>query len=226
MQLSIPLLILKFKKHVLIFSMVFIQVVLIQRAFASNADAPWDLVHDDEGIVVETKLVDGSDVRAFRAMTTIDASMDAIIDILMTPASCTKWIHNCSLGRSLEKGDATNVYSYQVSDMPWPSSDRDIVLRLELVDFAEGKKVRMNSVSGLVPDESYHRIEKSNGYYELIPEEPGRTSVTWFQHTELGGNVPAWLINQLIVDLPLNSLINLRKLASSSQKTLQTFASE
>jgi hypothetical protein len=51
---------------------------------------------------------------------------------------------------------------------------------------------------------------KGKGVFEQLSE--GQTQVTFEQHANSGGNIPAWLANSAVTDVPYNSLNNFRNL--------------
>ena len=62
------------------------------------------------------------------------------------------------------------------------------------------------------PDQGLVRVNRLQGRYLLTPKGPNQTEIVWEQHTEPGGYLPAWLVNQLLRNIPLQSLKNLRAL--------------
>lgn len=55
------------------------------------------------------------------------------------------------------------------------------------------------------------RIRHSHGYYLLEPLEADSSRVTWVQHTDPGGDLPNWIVNYMIQDMPYKTLRGLRK---------------
>ena len=54
------------------------------------------------------------------------------------------------------------------------------------------------------------RMEKAEGYI-LLQREDDKTRVTYEFHSEPGGNVPKWLANNSIAELPYKTLSGLRE---------------
>ena len=50
--------------------------------------------------------------------------------VMVTPESCLEWAHNCAEARAVGDGSFHDRLAYSATDMPWPVSDRDYVLRL------------------------------------------------------------------------------------------------
>ncbi len=56
------------------------------------------------------------------------------------------------------------------------------------------------------------------GLWRFTPLGDGRTEMYYQQHSEVGGHIPAWLVNKLAVNIPFNSLERFRDLLSKEKK--------
>ena len=56
------------------------------------------------------------------------------------------------------------------------------------------------------------RMPAIRGGWRFTPLPDGRTQVDYQQHGDVGGYIPAWIINQLAVNIPFHTLENFRKL--------------
>ena len=52
----------------------------------------------------------------------------------------------------------------------------------------------------------------SYGSYTLTPVAKDQIEIVWVHFADPAGLIPSLLVNALIVDIPFNSLVNLRKL--------------
>ena len=55
------------------------------------------------------------------------------------------------------------------------------------------------------------KIKHSHGYYILEPLQNNMTRVIWVQHTNPGGDIPSWLINLMIQEMPYKTLLALKE---------------
>lgn len=190
------------------------------------ADQPdWHRVHDRDGIQVQTRAVPGSDVNAFRASVEIAAPVDSILAVLGDPAACAHYIHGCAEARVLKSTGFYQRDTYQINDFPWPAQDRDLVLEIRIRELDKGAfRLDMINEPDAFPESQYLRVRQVSGHYLLTPTQPGQTRVDWEQHTDPGGQLPAWLVNQLVTDVPVNTLRALRKLSTSTPYIYQRFS--
>lgn len=175
----------------------------------------WSLEKDDDGIAIFSRAIEGSKFREFKATMTIDTTIDAIIAVFQDPNSFTQWVHQCSQAEVIEQPSFLEIYVYQVSDMPLLVSDRDVVIK-DLYSYTNDYKewtIEVSAMEGMVPITDMVRIMDSHGVYKLKENSEGKVDLIWYQHADPAGALPSWLVNTLIVDLPFNTLSNLRELS-------------
>jgi len=55
------------------------------------------------------------------------------------------------------------------------------------------------------------RIPKLEGYWKLVPLDKMKTEVTFQVAAEPGGEIPSWLANAMVIDMPFHTLNNLKE---------------
>ncbi|MFL1454535.1 START domain-containing protein [Marinobacter sp. GN3S48] len=188
---------------------------LVQAALpAENADG-WTLRKETDNIKVYTIDQEDSSFQAFKAEALMDTSMGNLMAVMVNPESCVEWVHNCTKSHAFGDGNFLDRYAYSVNDMPWPVTDRDYVLRIrthgeqstgEVVMDLNAVPDRREEVDGLV------RVDRSDTLYRFIPEGD-KTRMVWIQHTEPNGAIPGWLVNTLLVDIPVRSMEQLERVS-------------
>jgi hypothetical protein len=188
----------------------------------------WELVKQKDGITVYTRSVEGSGFFAFKGETVVEGSVDALVAVLYDTPGAPAWLHQCRFGMTLEEVSFEENYIFQIYDLPFPASNREVVLHTHL-SLAEGSAVlETTEANGFcdsqpvercryVEEVDLTRIEKSRGRYLFVTEENNRTRVVWQQYIEPGGYLPDWLVNALLVDIPFNSLSRLRELVKTEK---------
>lgn len=179
-------------------------------------DADWQLQKEDDNIRIYTTEVKDSDFEAFKAVADLKVSMAELMAVMINPESCLEWVHNCAASEAFGDGNFHDRYAYSVNDMPWPVQDRDYVLRIRTHGDRQSGVVEMdlNAVPGArAEDDDYVRVDKSDTLYRFEPLGPQRTRMTWVQHTEPNGAIPSWLVNSLVIDIPVKSMRSLEKVA-------------
>ena len=172
----------------------------------------WSLARDENGITVHTRPVPGSGIEEFRGVVEIDASADAVLELVRDSERFKDWFPNTPESRLLDRDGAVS-HQYSVMDAPWPVSDRDNVFRSVLTqDTRDGTfELRITANPDHHPEQPGRvRVRRANGLWRFEPLGPERTRVTFQMHLDPGGGVPSWLINARVVDSPFEALTNLR----------------
>lgn len=177
--------------------------------------ADWELRTETDNIRIYTTGQPGSKFKAFKAVATLDVPIENLMAVMINPVSCTEWVHNCSESYAFGNGDFHDRYAYSVNDMPWPVADRDYVLRIRTRGDRESGEVIMdlNATPDLRAESSNRiRVDRSDTLYRFIPEGDS-TRMIWVQHTDPNGSLPGWLVNSLLVDIPVRSMQALEEVA-------------
>lgn len=165
----------------------------------------------------------------FKAITHIKASMDSILAVMFDNTICAEWVHSCGQSFILDDVSFTERYHYQTFYIPFPFSDRDFIFHSIMVQNPRSRTVDITMFG--VPDycndkqsiqcdkvnqSELVRVRKSIGTYKLEPDSMG-TKITWIQHTDPGGNIPAWLVNQFAASTPYWTFKNLAEMVKQEK---------
>ncbi|MGB1949761.1 MAG: START domain-containing protein [Marinobacter sp.] len=186
---------------------------------AVQADLPaedaegWSLRKETDNIRVYTIEQSDSSFKAFKAEAVMDTPIENLMAVMVNPESCVEWVHNCTESRAFGDGDFHDRYAYSVNNMPWPVTDRDYVLRIRTRgDQASGEIVMdLNAIPDRRDEVDGHvRVDRSDTLYRFVPEDD-KTRMIWVQHTDPNGAIPGWLVNTLLVDIPVRSMEQLER---------------
>jgi hypothetical protein len=180
-------------------------------SIVSYAQQSWEIDRDKGGIIVYTKEEEGSAFKSFKAVITIQASTDEIVEVLKNADDYTKW-YGYTNTSALLKEEGDTQYNYVETIFPWPYSNRDMVYRMSVNVSANGAvKILLKGIPDYLPEKrGIVRMKKAEGYILLQPLD-GKTEVTYVFHSEPGDNIPPWLANNSIGELPFRTLYGLRK---------------
>lgn len=180
-----------------------------------DEEADWSLKKESGQIRVYTTSHPGSTFQAFKAEALLDAPLNNLMAVMANPESCVEWVHGCVESYGFGDGEFHDRYAYSVNNMPWPVTDRDYALRIrtEGSRAAEDIIMKMNAAPDQrAEDDQYVRVDRSNTFYRFIPEGD-KTRMVWIQHTDPNGSLPSWLVNSLLVDIPIKSMEQLERVA-------------
>lgn len=196
--------------------LVFAVAATAKAELPSESDEEWTLRKEADHITVYTIDQPDSSFKAFKAVAVLDAPIENLMAVMANPGSCVEWVHNCTESYGFGEGEFHDRLAYSVNDMPWPVTDRDYVLHIQTRgDRASGEVVMDMSA---VPDQraessSRVRVDRSDTLYRFTPQED-KTRMVWVQHTDPNGSLPGWLVNSLLVDIPVRSMKQLERVAN------------
>lgn len=176
----------------------------------------WTLKKDKEGIKVYTKKVEGSDYKAFRGTTTIDAPATAVVAAIRDLDSYVKWSHMTKTASILAENGETELVTYVQSDAPWPVSDRDGIYVLNFSQDPTSKVIKITTTCSpdyIAQKEGYVRVPSTEGFWEITPKGTNKCLVNYENHSEPGGSIPGWLANSSVINIPFNTLSGLKEVA-------------
>jgi hypothetical protein len=181
------------------------------------SQASWEVDKNKDGIVVYTRAEKNSSFKSFKAVATIDASTDEIINILKNVDSYTKWYGYTKTSKLIKQENGVQ-YNYVETIFPWPFANRDMVYRMSINSLPSGVvEISLNGLPDYIPEKKgITRMKKAEGYLLLKPLN-GKTEITYEFHSEPGDNIPTWLANNSIAELPFKTLLGLRAVIKENQ---------
>jgi len=182
-------------------------------AHAQNQESDWQKIKDEDGILVYSAAVNGSDIIKVKTKVIIDAPLARIRQILDDAPQRHQWVPYLDHSKVLQYLSDTQRLEYSLFDAPWPASNRDFVYRIRLQYQQNDQLVfRMTSEqSPLMPEQAgIIRAELVESVYTLTRLQPQQTRVELVFHADLRGWLPVWIINIVQRALPFRMLKNLR----------------
>ncbi len=190
--------------------------VLAGLALVVLGDAPaasWHELARGDDVTVSVRERAGSTLPEIRAVTRIDATPWEVLAVIRDVGNHPAWLTDCAEARVLREESETVWIVYQRTRLPWPVSDRDSVSSTELAIAGDGElfvswhaiaEPQWSEREGIV------RMRTLEGSYRLRAGAAGRTEVEYRLFLDPEGVVPAWLARRFLVDVPLETLRQLR----------------
>jgi hypothetical protein len=190
-------------------------LVLLCVVHAAASTKHWELVGDSDGIRVWTLEIPGQDLPGFRGVTTINASIDDIVKVMLDVPSHPEWMWQCDESRSIRWLTETNGLLYNRINAPWPVWDRDVVVDVawRYTPNKEALTFRFRNVEepGEPVVDGVVRLPRLEGFYRLWTEQPGKTNVLYQVEVDIAGNVPDFMARRYARKLPFKTLQRLRE---------------
>jgi hypothetical protein len=174
----------------------------------------WQLERKEKGVTVYIRKVEGSPVLQVRAVKKIKTSLSALVALIKDSQGRQRWIYKNKIAKKLEQRSAFEWINYKEMDAPWPVSNRDMIVHSKLSQDPQTYTVRVDSVGlpDFLPKEKrIVRVPKLVTSWEFIPKKNGLVEVHFKLAIELGGRLPAWLVNTSIDRGPYETVLGMAK---------------
>jgi len=179
----------------------------------NTASHPWTLSKNQDGIRIYTRTVAGSDLLEFKGITVVNATLKNLILKIQRVDNYSKWMQNIEESRLLKKVDKTHFYSYTEEDVPWPFSNRDIVLLNSVAANDSIAVISLESKPDYIPEKNgIVRIKIGKGYWKFVKISKKKSRVEYCFYSDPEGSFPDWIVNKFIVDVPFSTLKNLKEM--------------
>ena len=169
----------------------------------------WEHVESKNGIHVYKK-IDKKGHSWSKLECEIKASPQEIFDFTGIVETLNSWVYGCESTKLLTKDKNTTIY-HIVTDMPYPMTDRDAVIKKE-VTFHDSGKISSHSMScDNYPENSkYVRIPEFEAIWIFQPIEHNKTKVIYEVYANPGGTIPDWVLNRFSTVAPFKTMENLK----------------
>jgi hypothetical protein len=179
-----------------------------------QAQADWKFVTEKEGIRVYSRSVTGSKIKALKVECALNASLSALVKLLLDVPATVEWVYHTKSCVLLKQVSPSELYYYSEVSLPWPLENRDFVAHVKVTQDEASKTVTVNApaIPGWVAGKrGIVRVNHSLGYWTIRPLGPGRIKVEYSLQVDPGGVIPAWAVNLLSSQGPVESFIKMRQ---------------
>jgi len=125
------------------------------------------------------------------------------------------WVYNTKLSYLIKRISPLEIYYYTETYIPWPMSNRDVVVHLRIMKDSLQRFMRVTSINEnrFVPekDGKVRVVYSSINWYVTMPT-PRTISVIYTFEADPGGSLPAWLVNSFADKGPYESFKKLSEI--------------
>jgi len=200
--------------------------ILLLIAILPMHDSTWELKKDKDGIKLFTKHEEGYPLKAIKAETVFNASLETCIAVLRDIDHLIELFPDCEKVVKVNQ-DATSQIHYLQLKAPWPVTNRDGAFKL---NYAYDSKlgtvfIEAKMAADAYPaQDGYIRLNKGSGTWKFKRIDATHTSLEYYYLGDPGGNIPAWVANSVIEESPYRMLVNYHKLVKLERYQGKKFA--
>jgi len=185
-----------------------------------NASGEWTKFKESNGIKSYVRSVPGTDLKEYLAVTTIDAKMEVIGEVLRDVPEFVKWVPDCTSARVEKKYDR-NTFVLHLILSPILIQQRDIILKNDAVyDYENGN----SRISFFCTDDVKIPVEKNrtritvmNGLYEMDYLGRSKTRFIYKLKVDPAGNIPKVLAYSVMREYPAKTLKKLKEMVKDKK---------
>ena len=184
-------------------AILFSSLIFSSFAFANTAEK---LALNKQGIKVWTIQAADNPMAQYRAETTFNTTLENAVGLILDTERGSKWIPNVSQIQVIERNDSTGSFiAYMVLKMPFPLTDRDLVIKGEMRKDAQGRIIVTNKSvkdSRLPEKPGIVRINQYEGdwIFQKISEQS--VKVTTHGYADPSGAIPKGIVNTFVQQQP------------------------
>lgn len=180
----------------------------------ANVIDDWVLELDREGVRVYTQLDASSPYKQIKVTTTINATAEQVMDILMAFSQYKNWMNHVTESYLINQSDPMTYYVFTLEDAVWPMQNRYQVSRLDVEQSVGESTIHFRSVPDYIEKRTDAiQIKKYEGYWAVRDRPNHQCSLEYVLIQHPGGHVPPWLANFHATDNPFQSVAKLKQLA-------------
>jgi len=172
----------------------------------------WVLSTTEDNLKLYTRDSDQSGVKEVRIKTEIANTLEELMSVLGNVSKYESWVYKCSEAKMVKIVTENDYYYYSRYDLPFPLSDRDIVVRSRQWEkdgiFYSHSTLSRNMVSA---KKSIVRIQEFDAHWRITPKTNGVLEIDYVVQTHPGGSLPNWAINLGIAKGPIETMKSLIK---------------
>ncbi len=177
-----------------------------------HAQTDCDLRKKENDIYVYACKVEDSKLKSVRAHFDLPTSASRLAGYILDINLYTQWQYNMIKARILRQDKENELIYHAEVKAPWPVSNRDLVVRLQVTQDPQTKIMYFSIIS--IPEfipatDGVVRIPRSEGKWVITPTGENSVHVEYSFMVDPGGSVPVWMLNMAAAEGPYRSFINL-----------------
>ena len=164
----------------------------------------WTLRKEKNGIQVYTKKRPKSNLYMYKVKTQINASLQRVYEQIIDFRENLKYMELVDSLKFLNHREDISYINYIRFDMPWPVTNREMVMEMDIHRHKDSIHLVSNDLPGYVEqNKNYIQVEDFSEEW-LIKYDTNEkvTHITIQGWVNPGGDIPAWIVNLFSVRTP------------------------
>jgi hypothetical protein len=198
--------------------LLFLMLLFFAPIYGQEGD--WELTKETDNIEVYTRKLDGEKFKEIKILTRCKTTLNAIMAAFEDTEGHKDWVYKSPESYTVEEiNDHTLIY-YIKSDLPFPATDRDLVIKYTWTQDPDTKIISTLSEGVVGKVEEYDaniRVKDFISTYKLTPRADGWVDIEYYAKMDPAGMLPAWLVNLAVTSGPIKTMDELFKILESGK---------
>lgn len=186
-----------------------ILILMVISTMNISAQEKWKLAKNKNGIRVYISKVPGSDYYAFKAIMSVKTTENDVVKILKNVNKYPDWFAFTASTKLISRGGNKQLF-FMETDYLWPYSNEGMNYSMKFVKSKEGQQ-KITIIGSNKDIKCKHSLKKASGYI-LLRQDEGYLEISYYFHSESSQNIPTWLINPMIHEMPYQTFTSLKKM--------------
>ena len=190
----------------------FIFLAILPGCLKSLAQGGWELKKEKDGIRVYSRSNGHSKFNEVKVETVLKSRLSDLAALVLDIGNHPRWSYNSKKAYVLKQVSPAELFFYAEVNSPWPASNRDLVIHLQVTQDPHSKIMTIKGVSvpGMVaPKKDIVRVPFSKETWTVVPLDKTTIKIEYLLEIDPGESAPAWIINLFVTKAPLESFRNL-----------------
>ncbi len=186
--------------------------ILIFFTDAYGQSGEWEFLRGEDGIEVFSRKSDDSPIKEIRVQNMMKTDLSSLVALMKDVDNHKNWTYANKNAEVIERHNEFSWIFYGYSNAPWPVQDRDMVINANLSQDPDTRVVTNegNCNPDLLPKKNdVVRVPECRSVWTLEPVDADSVLVTLEIKIDLGGSLPAWLINMVSHKGPFETIKNM-----------------
>ena len=174
----------------------------------------WRIVGSEQGVLISTRIAQGSAHPTFRGQATIKGSVLHVLAIVLDTEHSTKWVRGADRIEVIKNVDGRTQFLQMFTELPWPIRDRDTVMKRSVQVLRPGSefRIRYECAPNLRKElRQSMRVTTCDSHFTLKAVDVDKTYVDYQVYLDPGGGLPSWGIRYLEKRVTVDTIYKLQR---------------
>ncbi|MGZ3850634.1 MAG: START domain-containing protein [Flavisolibacter sp.] len=176
----------------------------------------WHLAKDEgKSIQVYTADIGTTKRKYIKVEALLPGSLNRVAEVFRDIGNQKTWVYKTRKSFLVQRPDDRKLVYYNETDLPWPVSNRDVVIsmKMEMDALQRSLVIIQEAQSGILPPKKgIVRVSHLKGYWKFQENEHQKLQVEYYLDIDPGGSLPTWVTNLFITKGPYQTFVKLGEL--------------